>query len=743
MTWQIMSDKRYLIVILLLVLNVPVIAQVKETGGLCSCNVPVQIWRDSILKRIDNIVNSVFRDSLQVKADKLEAVALQSPGVSVKTGMFADHYLEYNAAFTTRIEGEYNYNNLFQQTLNYRTTATMLKKLPFKVMLSARKTNSHWFRDYVDFSVGLNGKDLTKRASLANLKNHRASNLALVDKLKLLYRNRIDQLQKLDNGLDHQMEDSCINTYIKYKEIIANREYYLDSLQNIAGGNDKLLEEAERYVKWYDSSKSQIDAFIERISGLENDYKIALQQFDKAVSNATTGAVDAELPGILKQYGKGLANLDTTTLLPDYSKLQRIQRFSIGRSMPSGTQLNLQNISIKGLDIEYQSDHYFYALTAGWTDFGLRDFVFQTGSRKVNHFVYSAGVGRGERASNFIFVNVFGGSKSQDLTSSQVGQVTHSVVGLSLSSQIRLDSWLVNAEVSQSSFEKQTNGTSKRSFSFSDKTNKAYSLTAKGSVRDANLHFTGYYKHFGVNYYGFNAYRLIANNDLWGADVSKQLLNNALSIKVAIKKNDYQNPLVQQVYAGKNIITTVNAVLNKKQFTVSAGYIPSYQYVGINDSVYESRYEVINCLVNVRYKTGEIPSSTVVIFNRFLNSKPSNRFFYGSSTNIVLNQLFLFPVYSTSLNISVFKNSIYRYIVCDGSIQYQVSRTVTVKGGFKINSLSTDIYEAKAGAYGGTTINVPRVGLFTLRLDSQYYPDINYRLYSSTMGSIGFSTHFK
>ena len=136
-------------------------------------------------------------------------------------------------------------------------------------------------------------------------------------------------------------------------------------------------------------------------------------------------------------------------------------------------------------------------------------------------------------------------------------------------------------------------------------------------------------------------------------------------------------------------------------------------------------------------------SSSSVIFNRFLNDNSSSGYFYGNSSNIALTQTFNFNRYTSSLNASVIKNNLYSYTVFDGGIQYRINQVITLKGGFKINSLSAQEYESKVGGYGSTSWAIRKIGTLAIQVDYNYYPDINYKLYGNTVGTLGFTTRFK
>jgi len=477
---------------------------------------------------------------------------------------------------------------------------------------------------------------------------------------------------------------------------------------------------------------------------LSNEYRNAIGSIEKIKNNGknlTTGRWDDLRPYM--PYLK-LLHVDTLAPEPPGGKFwDGFKKLSVGRSMPSSTQLSFQNTSINGINTKYSFGKVYSILQAGWTDFGLRDFVFNSSRQRVNNFVYNAGLGLEYRNNDYVLVSFFGGKQNPIYTGNTAGATQQHTFGMSVSGQWSWKFLTLNGEVAQTAYAKPALTGTKKSFSIADNTNKAYCLNAYSVFPGLGLNLNGYYKYYGTNYYGFNAYRINANNRQWSIQGGKSFFNSALTINMGVKTNDYQNPYVEQVYSGKNTITTLNASFRKNKWFVTAGYIPSYQYVSIHDTIYENRYQVINGMASYSYKLGDITANTSGVFNRFLNDNDSSAYFYGNSSNIAVTQTFYFNRYSSSLNASIIKNNLYSYTVFDGSIQYRISDMLTIKGGFKISSLSSLDYESKAGGYGATSLIIPKVGALSVQVDCNYYPDINYKLYSNTVGTLVFTTYFK
>lgn len=707
----------------------------------CACALVDSSWMSQLSGPLQGIKNKLPSDSAFTALKKLQKKKIDTPEVQLSKDRWLNgHTLSYNATYISRIEGVYDYGDILQHNLNYTTRVALIKNIPFNVSLFGRYTNSSYFRNYLDFNIDLAGGDLS---AIAQRKQQAAVQQTYESKARMLQVFFDDQLKQLTDfsSLLHVPENpDCLNRYIHYKEILANKDIYREK---IASGADS-ISQAASYIEKYDKARHTIDSLKIMTDSLTNEYKNAVADIKQI-----TGKSKEDMEGagnLLTKYSKylKLLHVDTTVVAENRKRFwDGFRKLSLGRSMPSSTQLSFQNVSINGINTRYSFGQVFSVLQAGWTDFGMRDFVFNSSKRRINNFVYNAGLGIENRNKDYLLVSLFGGKQNPVYAGNDTGELKQNTLGVSVSGQLSWKYLTLNGEIAQSQYTIPADSGSKRTFRLSDNTNKAYSISAFSVLPRLGLNINAYYKYYGANYYGFNAYRINANNSQWGIQGGKSFFNNALTINMGLKTNDYQNPYVDQVYSGKNTITTVNAIFRKNRWIITAGYIPSYQYVSINDTIYENRYQVINCMTSYSYKLGEIPSSSAVIFNRFLNDDSSSAYFYGNSSNIAFTQTFNFNKYTSSLNASVIKNNLYSYTVFDGGIQYRINQVITLKGGFKINSLSAQVYESKVGGYGSTAWNIPKVGSLSLQVDYNYYPDINYKLYGNTVGTLGFTTSFK
>lgn len=727
-------------IVLAFVLLLTASATQAQQGIGCACALVDSSWMAQLNNPLKGINGKFPSDSVYNVLKKLKGKKVDTPEVKLSKDRWLNgHTLSYNATYISRIEGVYDYGNILQQNLSYTTKVALLERLPFNVSLFGRYTNSAYFRNYLDFNIDLAGRDLS---AIAQRKQQAAIQHSFESKagmLQLYFDDQLKQLNNFNSLLQVPDNADCLNRYIHYKEILANKDIYLEK---IASGADS-ISQATAYIEKYEKARHTIDSLKLMADSLVNEYKNSVADIKQL--NAKTKEGLAGTGNMLTKFNRylKLLHIDTADVTETRKRFwDGFKKLSLGRSMPSATQLSFQNVSINGINTRYSFGSLFTVLQAGWTDFGMRDFVFNSSKRRINNFVYNVGLGVENRNNDFLLLSFFGGKQNPVYVGNTTGEQKQNTLGVSVSGQLSWKYLTLNGEIAQSQYAIPTDSGTRKSFRLSDNSNKAYSISAYSMFPRLGLNVNAFYKYYGANYNGFNAYRINANNSQWGIQGGKTFFSNALTINVGVKTNDYQNPYVAQVYSGKNTITTLNAVFRKNRWLVTAGYIPSYQYVSINDTIYENRYQVINCMASYSYKLGDIPSSSSVIFNRFLNDNSTSAYFYGNSSNIALTQTFNFNKYTSALNASVIKNNLYSYTVFDGSIQYRISQLVTLKGGFKINSLSAQEYESKVGGYGSTAWAIPKIGSLSVQVDYNYYPDINYKLYGNTVGSIGFTTSF-
>src|SRR6185503_16886475 len=82
-----------------------------------------------------------------------------------------------------------------------------------------------------------------------------------------------------------------------------------------------------------------------------------------------------------------------------YRWLMGIRNFSVGRSAVNYSELTAKNVSVNGINFEYNS-WYYLALTAGSVNYRFRDFVVN-GIKKVPQYLVLVRAGLGSLEKNY------------------------------------------------------------------------------------------------------------------------------------------------------------------------------------------------------------------------------------------------------------------------------------------------------------------------------------------------------
>ncbi|MDB5245614.1 MAG: hypothetical protein JWQ40_8 [Segetibacter sp.] len=68
-----------------------------------------------------------------------------------------------------------------------------------------------------------------------------------------------------------------------------------------------------------------------------------------------------------------------------YKNLLGLRSFTIGRSVVDYSELSVKNISIKGIQVEY-NPYYYYAFAPGFVDYRFRDFIVRNRNTSPQYF---------------------------------------------------------------------------------------------------------------------------------------------------------------------------------------------------------------------------------------------------------------------------------------------------------------------------------------------------------------------
>jgi hypothetical protein len=275
----------------------------------------------------------------------------------------------YDVNYRSRIDTPYNENNVYQHTVQTRLDLLYKEQYPFRLYVTTRFSNSSLFRKYTDLNFQFSQTDFKRKlkqqvfdavqSRLLSQNNLRDSLKHLLDVKKLAISSLSMDLQKpnLKQKIVEERERQLLEARKLLKQpAIPGREEVTDSLKLLFKKKEKdSADNDNKYNRYKDSlvaKKQQLDSLIAEYHALEAAYarvKSAEQTNLADLKKQIDGAKDAQaLEEKLHQL-----KVPDTVLPKGYKTLYSLQSLSIGRSVADYSELSVKNVSITGLQVEY------------------------------------------------------------------------------------------------------------------------------------------------------------------------------------------------------------------------------------------------------------------------------------------------------------------------------------------------------------------------------------------------------
>lgn len=685
----------------------------------------------------------------------------------------------YDVNYRSRIDTPYAESDIYQHTLQTRLDFLYKDKYPFRVYLTARFSNTPLFRNYADLNFQFSQpefKRVMKTKLMEAVTRFMTHRIHTLDSLKII----IDQRRKRASMLGEAMQGNMIAQRIVEKR---EREYYRNSGQfsNVENGENP-TELPDRYPrpamrmfsnKFLDSldlikektgayaggklpplqlttdtlapKRVELDSVLAQLDRAEILYRNLKNGFEtdmESLRKRVNGAKDMK---VLSQKLRE-AGMPDTIFPKGYKVLSAIQSFGIGRGTADYSELSVKNISITGMQIEY-NPRYYYAVAVGKVDYRYRDYIIPAQNRS-RQYLALARFGKGTRNGNHIFFTYYTG-KRQFFNSSTMTQTGGSIPEYSLAGftiegvynitrNVSVIAEAAKSTVPYYSLDSLQKSNWLRSVTkFSDRKNEAYAAKLLAYLPKSGTRFTANIRYTGANFQSFSTFTSGASQLRWKGRVEQSFFKRQITFTSSVEQNDYINPFVNLAYRSSAIMASFQANLRFKKWPViSVGYYPSFQLVKTGDDQYsESRYYTLSGSAGYYYKMGKAQAGSAVVYSRFYNDVGDSGFVYYNSTNWLLTQNVNFAKCSFATNASVNRSSDYRIWSLENNIQLSISKVVSLGAGVKMirhSLLATPDW----GYSGNITIKVPRLGEVQVMTDKGFIPGMNRQLVENRMGRL-------
>lgn len=669
--------------------------------------------------------------------DPFKHMVITRPVFRINGGMVA-----YTGNYRSLIDTPYAEKDILQHNITGRWDVTLAGILPVQVNYWLRQSNSQFFRNIYDVQLSFNGREFQNRLR----SSMRERMLALAPSIKDSLLEKLYGLKQVElSGLENTLR----TTFNQQKLIEANETLKVPRITwdgNLPDSvnlrrEDSLKKEAGGYLQKYADTKKQYDQLHNQVDSLKDKYQENLSRVNRyrQMINGNWSELQSARGWKNKMQEYGMENVQ---LPAKYRWLLGVRNFSIGRSPLNYSELTAKNVSVNGINFEYNS-WYYLALTAGTVNYRFRDFVVSNTNRKRQYLLMArAGVGRLEK--DYFILSAFRGQKQLFASSSAVNS-TIQITGFSAESR-----WAINrttyltAEVAKSLTPDYRNNPPEsggNKFALGDQNNQAVAFHFYSDIPATRSRIEGFYKKAGANYQSFSSYTTNAAMESWYVKADQNLFKRKLRIAASLRRNEFSNPFLVQDYKSNTIFKSLTATLRTRKWpVVSIGYQPMSQYTKVDEQVIENRFQTFNATAFHVYRVHQLQMATTVMFNKFFNNQTDTGFLYYNATNSYFTQTFYFNSFTANAGISYIKNSNYTLQIMDGGIQPNIPKFGTVGVGIKINNLDNTVI--KAGGYVSANIRILKNDMLFISYEHGYLPGNKHGLVRNEMGTIQFVKTF-
>jgi hypothetical protein len=690
--------------------------------------------------------------------------------------------ISYDFFYRSRIDTPINQQNFQQHTERVYLDIMLKEKYPLRVNFTARQSNSPYFRDFVDvnfsfdkYTYNRNLKqqlleklkaqtpqykfpDLTaaeaalKKQQLALDKTKAwledpATLQKIVEEREKKYYQKLKASEDSINSLSQQTNSLTIGSPITAS---IPQPKIVDSLtrlreNQLATAKNKPDSIAAPFAEFYEKQKAKIDTltttvakYKAKVDSIKNEVQKDVAGIRQKIYKATN---EKELRKLAEDNGIAI---DKKTKLEQ--QLSAIKTLSIGRSVLNYTELTAQNITVTGVNIEYNPS-YYAAFAAGKIDYRFRDF-YNRKAKQNNQYVALGRFGVGDKDRKAIIFTYFTGKKSNNNYGyTDSANSTVNLMGYSVEAIYKKDeNTFLSAEfakstkpiIGSSSVNKQTGSLWK----FSDQSNMGINIKAQTIIPKTHTKLSGFYRKTGENFQSFSLFSYNTNQTAWLARADQSFYKDRITLTGMLRRNDFTNPFTDKTYKTSTVFKSVLLNVRLRKFpTISVGYYPGTQlYVVDNQTIRESAYYILNGSASYSYIVKGFQMNSMAVYNKYTSEATDSGFIAYQGINVYASQAIRFSKVQVQGGYAYTKQSLLEYSTIEAMGDYAIKSWLHISAGVKYNTIKN------GASYWGENLQIraehKKWGGLQLQYEKSYLPTITQHLAPVEIGRVGYYRRF-
>ena len=674
--------------------------------------------------------------------------------------------VSYDFFYRSSLDTPFAQRDLQQHTEKVNLHILLKEKYPLKIAFVLRQSNSPWFKNFANINFQFDQYEYQRK-----LKQRLVSNMA-----KALEQGEIRAVEKMlaEKKQQYSVIKNWLESAATLQKIIEERErkyksqiqpeqqagsilfvndLLIDSLKKWPASGNNILAQAKQtrdslsaFEELYNKRKLQLDTLSNELSTILKKADSVQNQLQKnllSLRKKIYGARDVQaMMRIAEAEGIGVHKQDKLE-----RRLAAIKSFGIGRSMVNYTELTAQNISVTGLNVEYNPS-YYVAFAAGKIDYRFRDYYNRRNAKQNNQYLVLGRIGVGNPEKRALIFTIFQGRKNSTgyvLNDTVANHIN--IVGYSIESIFKKDEHTnISFEMAKSTQpltgNLQANKQLNVLWKFSDQTNLGVNIKAQTLISETATKLSGFYRRTGENFQSFSLFSYNTGQVAWLARADQYFLKERIALTAMLRRNDFTNPFTDKTFKTSTIFKTLlfNIKIPFYPF-ISIGYYPGSQlYVVNEEKVKENAYYIMNGSMVYGYAYKGIRMNTSLVYNKYFNRATDSGFVLYKGKNYYAMQTLYLKKLQLQCGYTYNDQPDLKYFTIENSVDYPVNEYLKMAAGTKYNKING------GNAYWGHTLqlaaDIKPFGHLQFQYEKSFLPTLNQSLYPVEMGRLSWYKYF-
>lgn len=540
----------------------------------------------------------------------------------------------------------------------------------------------------------------------------------------------IEKIKEKKDSLSNQAEKIVVVKKQLVDSLVRKSKSEIDSLKS------ETLARTKPFKQKSDSVKHLVDSLQKQYDSLSRVVKAKIENVKQIVTNGSAN----DLMKLSKEQG---INPDSVPLFQKL--LLGIRTLALGRSQLDCSELTVSNISLTGINLEYNSGIYL-AAAAGKVDYRFRDYYSFSKKRKNDQYVVVGRMGYGDIEKKAVIFSVYNGRKNQFQfnTPDSAGREPR-ITGYSVQIIIKKNKRSgVIAEYAKSTRAIDSRIASQKEnalWKFNDQSNTGFSLMGFTSVPETHTELKGSYRSIGENFQSFNVFSQNVKQVSWNVYITQFLAKNKIQIDGGLRQNDFTNPVVQQNFKTTNVFKSIAVSVRVPKYPfIKMGYYPGTQEFRENsDRILQNIFYILNGTASHSYKISGLRANTIFSFTRYINQSTDSGFAQYRGATYFLSQTLNFKNAFVQGGLSLSKQPELSYHTIEAEAGFNRNK-FSLSGGLQYSHVQkgTDYY-APQFRFSWT---IPFIGIVQFQYSKTFLPTTTGSLFPIEYGRFTYQKTF-